>query len=81
MKKIGKVTHYYGNLGVAIIELDGKLSVGDKVKFEGGKAEFEQNIESMQMEHKDVDSAKKGDVVGIKVGEKIGEGAEVFLVE
>lgn len=81
MKKIGKVTHYYGNLSVAIVELDGKLSVGDKVKFEGGKTEFEQTIESMQMEHKDVDSAKKGDVVGIKVDEKVGEGAEVSLVE
>jgi len=70
MKKIGKVTHYYGNLGVAIVELSGKLSVGDKVKFEGGKAEFEQAVESMQIEHKEIDSAKKG-----------GEGAEVSLVE
>jgi len=81
MKKIGKVTHYYGNLGVAIVELSGKLSVGDKVKFEGGKAEFEQAVESMQIEHKEIDSAKKGDVVGIKVSEKVGEGAEVSLVE
>ena len=81
MKKIGKVTHYYGNLGVAIVELSGKLSVGDKVKFEGGKAEFEQAVESMQIEHKEIDSAKKGDVVGIKVSEKGGEGAEVSLVE
>ena len=81
MKKIGKVTHYYGNIGVAIIELSGKLSVGDKVKFSHGDKEFEQTIDSMQMEHKDIDSAKKGDVVGIKVGEKVGEGAEVSLVE
>ena len=81
MKKIGKVTHYYGNLGVAIVELSGKLSVGDKVKFEGGKAEFEQAVESMQIEHKEIDLAKKGDVVGVKVDEKIGDGMEVFLVE
>lgn len=81
MKKIGKVTHYYGNIGVAIIELSGKLSVGDKVKFEGGKVEFEQEIKSMQVEHKDVDSAKKGDVVGIKVDEKVNEGIEVSLIE
>lgn len=81
MKKIGKITHYYGNIGVAIIELSGKLSVGDKVKFSHGDREIEQTIESMQMEHKDIKSAKKGDVIGVKVEEKIGEGTEVFLAE
>ena len=81
MKKIGKVTHYYGNIGVAIVELSGKLSVGDKVKFSHGDKEIEQTVESMQIEHKEIDSAKKGDVVGVKVDEKIGDGMEVFLVE
>ena len=81
MKKIGKVTHYYGNIGVAIIELSGKLSKGDKVKFEGGKTEFDQTIDSMQMEHKEIDSASKGDVVGIKVDQKVGDGVEVYLME
>ena len=59
MKKIGKVTHYYGNIGVAIVELSGKLSVGDKVKFSHGDKEIEQTVESMQIEHKEIDSAKK----------------------
>jgi len=81
MKKVGTVTHYYGNIGVAIVALTGKLSKGDKVKFEGGKTEFEQTVESMQIEHKEIDSAKKGDVIGMKVNEKVGEGAEVSLVE
>jgi len=81
MKKIGEVTHFYGNIGVAIITLSGKLSKGDKVKFESNGKEFEQVIDSMQADHKDIDSAKKGDVIGIKVEEKIGEGAEVFLAE
>ena len=81
MKKVGTVTHYYGHIGVAIIALTGKLSKGDKVKFEGGKTEFEQTVESMQIEHKEIDSAKKGDVIGMKVNEKVGEGADVYLVE
>ena len=81
MKKIGKVTHYYGNINVAIVELLGKLSVGDKVKFSHGDKEIEQTVNSMQMEHKDVNSAKKGDVVGVKVDEKVADGSEVFLVE
>ena len=81
MKKIGTVTHYYGNIGVAIVALAGKLSKGDKVKFEGGKTEFEQTVESMQIDHKEIDSAKKGDVVGVKVEQKVGDGAEVYLTE
>lgn len=81
MKKIGKITHYYGNIGVAIIDLSGKLSVGDKIQF-GDKADaFEQVIESMQIEHENIKSAKKGDVIGLKVNEKISEGVEVYLVE
>lgn len=81
MKKIGNVTHFYGNIGVAIVALTGKLSKGDKVKFESGKTEFEQTVESMQIEHKEIESAKKGDVIGMKVNEKVGEGADVYLME
>jgi len=91
MKKIGTVTHYYGNISVAIVALTGKLSKGDKVKFESGsprssesgagKNEFEQTVESMQIEHKEIDSAKKGDIVGMKVDQKVSDGADVYLVE
>lgn len=81
MKKIGTITHYYGNIGVAIVDLSGKLSVGDKVKFGDDKGGFEQTIGSMQIEHKDISSAKKGDMIGIKVDEKVSEGVEVYLVE
>lgn len=81
MKKIGKITHYYGNIGVAIIELSGKMSKGDKIKVEHSGEEFEQAVESMQMEHKDIDAGKKGDSVGIKVEQKVHEGDEVFLME
>ncbi|MCH7730313.1 hypothetical protein IID21_02155 [Patescibacteria group bacterium] len=79
--KIGKVTHYYDKIGVAIVELGAALSVGDKVKFvRGGEDLFEQAVESMQIEHKKVDSAKKGDVVGLKADKEIREGAEVFKI-
>ena len=81
MKKIGKVTHYYNNIDVAVVELSGKLSVGDRVKFVSGQNEFEQTVESMQIEHENISSAKKGDMIGLKVGEKVNEGAEVYLVE
>ena len=77
--KIGKVTHYYDKIGVAIVELTGTLSVGDAVKFvRGGEDILEQKVKTIQIEHEKKDSAKKGDVVGLKVEKEIKEGAEVF---
>lgn len=67
-KKLGTVTHYYDKIGVAVIKLTGgDLKIGDKVKFMGaGGVEFTQEIKSMQIEHADIEIAKKGDEFGIK---------------
>ena len=79
MFKIGRVTHFFDKIGVAIIELDGTISTGDRVKFvRGGEDLFEQTIDSIQVEHKKVDSAGKGEVVGVKTKVGIKEGAEVY---
>ncbi|KKQ75046.1 MAG: hypothetical protein US96_C0018G0018 [Candidatus Woesebacteria bacterium GW2011_GWB1_38_5b] len=77
--KIGKVMHYYDKLGVAIIQLDSGLGIGDKIKFvRGGEDLSEQEVKSMQIEHEHVTKAKKGDVVGLQVDQEIKEGAEVY---
>jgi len=79
--KVGKVSHYYDKLSVAIIDLDGTLSVGDNIKFvRGGEDLFEQKVDSIQIEHEKKDTAVKGDVVGLKTQEAVKEGAEVFKV-
>lgn len=77
-KKIGKVVHYYDKIGVAIIDLDGVLKLGDTVTFKKGDQEKTETIESIQIERAAVESAKKGDVVGVKVDEPLKEGTEVF---
>ncbi|MBI2582961.1 translation elongation factor-like protein [Candidatus Azambacteria bacterium] len=77
---IGKVTHYYSKLGVAIVELSGTLSAGDRVHVKGHLSDFEQPVDSMQVEHQNVENAKKGDVIGLKVSEKVREGDEVYKV-
>lgn len=81
MKPIGKVTHYYDKLGVAIVELTGTLKTGDKIKIEGGKNEFDQTVEEMQVDHKPVSAAESGDVVGLKISGKVREGALVLKLE
>jgi translation elongation factor EF-1alpha len=79
--KIGKVTHFYDKIGVAVVELDGGLAVGDTIKFtRGGEDILEQKVESIQVEHEKKDSASKGDVIGLKTEKDVKEGAEVYKV-
>ena len=78
-KLIGKITHYFGKISVAIVELSGVLKAGDKIHVKGGSTDFEQDISSIQIEHENVQKAKKGDAIGIKVDEKVREGDEVYL--
>ena len=79
--KIGEVIHYYDKIGVVIVELDGALSTGDKIKFvRGGENLFEQKVDSIQIEHEKKESADKGSVVGLKVEKEVKEGAEVYKV-
>lgn len=79
--KVGKVTHYYDKIGVAVVELDADIGKGDKIKFvRGGEDAFEQLVDSMQVEHEKIDSAKKGDVIGLKIDQPVKEGAEVFKI-
>lgn len=78
---IGVVTHYYGGIGVAIVKFKKAVEAGTEVKFRGATTDFVQKIESMQYEHKDIASAKKGQEVGIKVDEKVREGDVMYLAE
>lgn len=76
---IGKITHYYDQIEVGIVEMTkGALIVGDKIHIKGTTTDFEEEIKSMQVEHEQVDKAKKGDVIGLKVKEKVREGDLVY---
>lgn len=79
-KEIGTVSTYFSNVEVAAIKLSGKLKVGDKIHVKGHTTDFEIKVESIQIERKEVKSAKKGDHIGIKVSDKVRPNDKVFLV-
>ena len=79
-KLIGKVTHYFGNIEVAVIELSDILKAGDSIRIVGGETDFTQTVGSMEVEHQKVEEAKKGESVGLKVSEKVREGYKVYKV-
>lgn len=79
-KLIGRISHYFGNIGVGVIDLTDSLKTGDTIRIVGGETDFNQTVESMEVDHKKVASAKKGDSVGLKVDQKVREDYKVYKV-
>ena len=80
-EKIGYVANYFSKISVAAVFItDGTLAVGDRLHFFGQTTDFESTIHSMQIEHRSVKEAAKGDGVGIKVPEKAREGDKVYKI-
>ncbi len=77
-KLIGKVSHYFSNIKVAVIELSDELKVGDTIRISGGETDFTQTVDSMEIDHRKVQEAKSGDSVGLKVEQKVREGYKVY---
>ena len=79
-KLIGKITHYFDKLEVAVIKLTGALKVGDEIHVIGGEVDFTQKVKDMQIDHKSVKSAKAKNAIGLKIEEKAREGYRVFKI-
>ena len=80
-KLIGRITHYFSHLSVCAIELtDGELKMGDTIHIRGKNTDFTQTVDSMQIEHQNINKAEKGKVVGVKVKEKVRINDRVFGV-
>jgi translation elongation factor EF-1alpha len=79
---IGTVERYFGKIGVAAIKItSGELKVGDTIHIKGHTTDFEQQVDSMQVEHQSVQTAGPGSDVGIKVKEKVHEKDTVLVVK
>lgn len=80
-QEIGKVTHYFDKAGVAVVKLSGDIATGDTLKFRKGETEFTDVVESMQVNHEPVISAKAGDEVAIKISQQAREGATLYKMD
>ena len=79
--EIGKITHYFSKPGVAAFTIEnGELKIGDKIHIKGHSTDFEQIVESIQIEHANVEKAAKGESIGIKIKDKVREHDMVFKV-
>jgi putative protease len=77
-ERVGEVTHFFNKISVAVLDLSKGLSVGDTVHFLGSNTDFKQTVDSMQIEHEDIDRADAGDDVAVKVTRRVRPGDSVF---
>lgn len=80
-QKIGKITHYFGKLGVAIVKLENPLSKGDEIQFKGHTTDFTQKAEELQLDHAPIEKGEVGQEIGLKVEKNVRDGDEVSLAE
>ena len=79
-QEVGKVTHYYTKLGVGVVRLTSALKVGDKIRIKGATTDFEQIVESMQIEKDRIKEGKAGQSIGLKVKEHVRAGDVVYRI-
>jgi len=65
--EVGRITHFFSKISVVVVELTAPLAVGDRILIKGPSTDFEQLVESMQIEHKNIQRAEAGQSIGLKV--------------
>ena len=78
LEQIGSIRHYYAKIGVAVIGLTAKITVGDTIRIKGMTSDFTQKVDSMQIEHANVQSAGSGQSIGLKVSDRVRVGDLVY---
>ncbi|MEM3004291.1 MAG: translation elongation factor-like protein [Candidatus Bathyarchaeia archaeon] len=78
LTEVGRITHYYSKIGVAVIQLTSPLKVGDAIVIKGATTDVEQTVDSMQIEHRNVESAEAGQSIGLKVKVRVRENDVVY---
>jgi putative protease len=81
MKEVGKIAHFFDGISVAVVEVTGKIKLGDKIKIKGTTTDFEQSADSMQVDRRSIMEAKPGDRIGLKVREKVHDNDKVYVMD
>jgi len=78
--KVGRITHFYSKAAVAVVEVSGPIKKGDKILIRGGITNLSQVVESMEIEHKQLNEAQAGQKVGLKVADRVRENDIIYKV-
>jgi putative protease len=79
-QRIGEVTHYYNRIGVAVLRIEDGLNVGDSLHIVGHTTDFSQQVNSMEVEHREMQAVGAGADVALKVDERVRVGDVIYRV-
>ena len=79
--EVGNITHIFSKINVAVVELKAPLVVGDMIAIKGPITDFEQTVDSMEIEHKQIPIAQTGQSIGLKVSGRVRENDVVYRVK
>ncbi|MDD5417726.1 MAG: translation elongation factor-like protein [Candidatus Nanoarchaeia archaeon] len=80
MKEVGEITRTFDKIGVAVVKVSGNIKQGDKIKIKGSSTDFEQTAGSMQIDKTPIKEAKKGQMIGLKVNNKVKAGDKIYTI-
>ena len=80
LQEVGRVSHFFTKISVAVIELTATVSVGDRILIKGPTTNLEQTIDSMEIEHEKVQKAGAGQSIGLKVKDRVRETDIVYKI-
>ena len=80
LQEVGRVSHFFRKISVAVIELKDTVSVGDRVLIKGPTTNLEETVESMEIEHEKVQRAEAGQSIGLKVSDRVRENDTVYKI-
>jgi putative protease len=79
--EIGRITHYYNKIAVAVFVTAEALTIGDQIHILGYNTDFNQAVTSMQIEHQPIESVTAGTEIAIKVKEEVRRGDRIYKVK
>jgi len=81
LQEVGRVSHFFGHINVAVIEVTDKISVGDKITIKGPTTDIEQTVDSMEIEHTKIKQATAGQSIGMKVKGRVRENDTIYRTD
>ncbi len=80
-EQVGVIVKFFAKPSVAALEVTGgTIKKGDLLHYKGHTTDFTEEVASMEIDNQPVEEAKAGDLVGLKVSQRVRPNDKVYKV-